>query len=195
MTHLKLVNCLFFSYHQGFNYGFNAAESVNFAMEQWIPIGKQAGKCLCRNSSVYLDARELESRINKIRSVDPNSIAKPIDMDIIQKSESMKAMAEQLINNNGNNSEVLQANSRSMSGSRSMSARSEELKANQDEDDENQTAVENAEEPDEYYDEEFYYGNPHYYTQENDQLIEFTNPCEFSSFRWFHAFNLWLSSM
>ncbi|GFH19606.1 Jumonji domain-containing protein, partial [Haematococcus lacustris] len=33
------------AYHAGFNYGFNCAESTNFATRAWVPIGARAGCC------------------------------------------------------------------------------------------------------------------------------------------------------
>ena len=43
------------AYHWGFNSGFNIAEAVNFALEDWIPFGKNAGICSCRQDSVKID--------------------------------------------------------------------------------------------------------------------------------------------
>ena len=34
-------------YHAGFNLGFNCAESVNFALESWIDLGRKAKACEC----------------------------------------------------------------------------------------------------------------------------------------------------
>ena len=34
-------------YHAGFNLGFNCAESVNFALDSWIDIGRKAQACNC----------------------------------------------------------------------------------------------------------------------------------------------------
>ncbi|RKP00104.1 hypothetical protein CXG81DRAFT_13646, partial [Caulochytrium protostelioides] len=46
-------------YHQGFNLGFNGAESVNFALPSWIQVGKQAHYCKCQDDSVKLDVAGL----------------------------------------------------------------------------------------------------------------------------------------
>ncbi|CAG8471828.1 8510_t:CDS:10 [Ambispora gerdemannii] len=44
-----------YGYHAGYNLDYNCAESVNFALDDWIPIGKKAGACRCQNDSVKID--------------------------------------------------------------------------------------------------------------------------------------------
>jgi len=34
-------------YHAGFNFGLNCAESVNFALDSWIEMGRKAKACEC----------------------------------------------------------------------------------------------------------------------------------------------------
>ena len=43
-----------YAYHAGFNYGFNCAESTNFAMERWIEYGKHSVQCACRHDMVKI---------------------------------------------------------------------------------------------------------------------------------------------
>lgn len=51
-----------YGYHAGFNYGYNLAESVNFALDDWFPIGEVAGKCECVQFSVGIDVDGLKRR-------------------------------------------------------------------------------------------------------------------------------------
>ncbi|KAG8731860.1 hypothetical protein FRC11_001925 [Ceratobasidium sp. 423] len=55
-------------YHAGFNIGFNCAESVNFALESWIELGKRAQFCKCVGDSVRFDVEAIladyEARMN-----------------------------------------------------------------------------------------------------------------------------------
>ncbi|KAI0294099.1 JmjC domain, hydroxylase-domain-containing protein [Multifurca ochricompacta] len=46
-------------YHAGFNLGFNCAESVNFALDSWIEVGRKAQVCNCVNDSVRINVDKL----------------------------------------------------------------------------------------------------------------------------------------
>ncbi|ODN80679.1 hypothetical protein L202_02853 [Cryptococcus amylolentus CBS 6039] len=55
-------------YHAGFNMGFNCAESVNFALESWVELGRRAKACQCVNYSVRIDVDEmLSSEAKRLR--------------------------------------------------------------------------------------------------------------------------------
>ncbi|GAA95595.1 uncharacterized protein L969DRAFT_92726 [Mixia osmundae IAM 14324] len=68
-------------YHSGFNLGFNCAESVNFATEEWVPIGRKAKKCGCVDDSVTINVDQwlMEAAQSKLQEDEAKGIVrKPI---------------------------------------------------------------------------------------------------------------------
>ncbi|KAG0304637.1 hypothetical protein BGZ98_005258 [Dissophora globulifera] len=57
-----------FAYHSGYNLGFNCAESINFALDDWIPIGRKAESCKCINDSVQIDVEAIFESSKKVES-------------------------------------------------------------------------------------------------------------------------------
>jgi len=57
------------AYHQGFNYGLNCAESVNFATNKWFPFasGNKCGRCLCRGDTVWLSPMDVRSKARALQ--------------------------------------------------------------------------------------------------------------------------------
>ena len=51
------------AYHSGFNFGFNIAEAVNFAVKDWLTAGAKAKFCSCVNDSVRIDMKNFFVKI------------------------------------------------------------------------------------------------------------------------------------
>lgn len=55
-----------FGYHAGFNYGYNLAESVNFALDDWFPYGRKTKKCECISDSVGINVDQIYCKFKGI---------------------------------------------------------------------------------------------------------------------------------
>lgn len=55
-----------YGYHAGFNFGFNLAESVNFALDDWFPFAEITQKCECISDSVAINYRMIYCKFKGI---------------------------------------------------------------------------------------------------------------------------------
>lgn len=66
-------------YHFGFNTGFNIAESTNFAVPEWVPVGCEATVCNCHPHSVRIDMYRFKQLLKEYEEFHKkNSIRKRI---------------------------------------------------------------------------------------------------------------------
>lgn len=56
-----------YGYHAGFNYGYNLAESVNFALDSWFDIAKKTDHCHCIPDAVNINVEQLLKRYNSVK--------------------------------------------------------------------------------------------------------------------------------
>jgi len=59
-----------FSFHEGFNSGFNLAEAVNFATDAWIPYGRRAIRCSCNRvqNPLQMPFLDLVAEVSDLKS-------------------------------------------------------------------------------------------------------------------------------
>jgi hypothetical protein len=57
-------------YHAGFNMGFNCAESINFALESWLELGRRAKVCECVEHSVRINVDEMLAERELIEAIE-----------------------------------------------------------------------------------------------------------------------------
>lgn len=96
-----------YGYHAGFNYGYNLAESVNFALEEWLPIGKKAGKCLCIEDAVGIDVDKLADKWNANKKADSRPISQV--SDAADQENRLKSFGE-LLNHSSQELQQLEEN-------------------------------------------------------------------------------------
>lgn len=57
-------------YHAGFNMGFNCAESINFALDSWLELGRRAKVCECVEYSVRINVDEMLAEEELIEAIE-----------------------------------------------------------------------------------------------------------------------------
>jgi len=53
------------TYHAGFNFGYNCAEAVNFALKGWLDSGRKAKSCTCSGDTVRINMSAFISQLRK----------------------------------------------------------------------------------------------------------------------------------
>lgn len=82
-----------YGYHSGFNYGYNLAESVNFALDDWFEFAKNTRKCECISDSVGLNYKQIYCKFKGIPYVDdeaPESVQEPVKEPTLAPSKTAK---------------------------------------------------------------------------------------------------------
>lgn len=55
-------------YHMSFNFGFNCAEAVNFALDKWILIGAHAKRCLCDDEAPLIEMEAFTRNLEIVKA-------------------------------------------------------------------------------------------------------------------------------
>ncbi|CAI5759137.1 unnamed protein product [Candida verbasci] len=79
-----------YGYHAGFNYGYNLAESVNFALDDWFPFGEITKKCECINDSVSISVKEIYCKFHGLEYKSEDEVEKAIKEEGIKKGNGKR---------------------------------------------------------------------------------------------------------
>src|SRR5208282_978254 len=89
-----------FGYHSGYNLGYNCAESVNFATQEWLDIGRKARKCNCAEDSVNINVDDIIDTIRG-RPVEDEYDVVLTSLDSTEDEEAKKKRKERIKTDNG----------------------------------------------------------------------------------------------
>ena len=77
------------AYHSGFNFGFNIAEAVNFALKDWLTIGPNVNYCKCIDFSVSIDMKNFYQTLGLNPKDYMDIVSDDESEDTIQSSEKL----------------------------------------------------------------------------------------------------------
>ena len=78
------------AYHSGFNFGFNIAEAVNFAVADWLKLAKNVSYCKCVNFSVKLN---YEDFMRNLKGLPPKEECNANEKKVQQQRVILKTTA------------------------------------------------------------------------------------------------------
>lgn len=90
-----------YGYHAGFNYGYNLAESVNFALDDWFEYAEKTQKCECISDSVGINFRQIYCKFKGIEYV-PQASEVTVYEDASDESIRSQSPTSKLVIKSGN---------------------------------------------------------------------------------------------